>query len=106
MRAKRRARIPTWISASLFGCRAPRHRSDSGNRRNLEYYLGDKGSVEAIDRFNRQPEQFSARLQGALTLQMATPSELKSATHQMYNLWKEVVGLTEGRYVAKYDLAR
>jgi hypothetical protein len=73
---------------------------------NLEYYFGDKGSVEATDRFSRQPEQFSTRLQGVLALQMATPDELKSATHQMHNLWKEVVGLTEGRYVAKYELAR
>ena len=68
---------------------------------NSEYYFGDKGSVEAIDRFSRQPEQFSTRLQGVLALQMATPGELKSATRQMHNLWKDVVELTEGRYVAK-----
>jgi hypothetical protein len=73
---------------------------------NLEYYFGDKGSVEATGQFSRQPDQFSTRLQGVLALQMATPDELKSATRQMHNLWKEVVELTEGRYVAKYELAR
>jgi Nucleotidyltransferase domain len=73
---------------------------------NSEYYFGDKGSVEATDRFSRRPEQFSTRLQGVLALQMATPGELKSATHQMHNLWKEVVALTEGRYMAKYYIDR
>jgi hypothetical protein len=72
---------------------------------NSEYYFGDKGSVETTDRFDRRPEQFSTRLQGVLALQMATPNELKFATHQMRNLWKEVVALAEGRYVAKYNFA-
>jgi hypothetical protein len=73
---------------------------------NFEYYFGDKGSLEAIDRFGRQPGQFSGRLQGVLALRMASPGELRSATYQMHILWKEVVALTEGRYVPKYELAQ
>jgi nucleotidyltransferase-like protein len=69
---------------------------------NLEYYFGDKGSVEAIDQFSVQPKQFSTRLPGVLALQMATPDELKSATHEMHHLWQEVVELTGGSYVARY----
>jgi hypothetical protein len=72
---------------------------------NFEYYFGDKGSVEATDRFSLKPERFSSRLQGVLALRMATPDELKSATQRMHHLWQEVVGLTEGRYVAKYNFA-
>jgi hypothetical protein len=72
---------------------------------NAEYYFGDKGCLEAIDRFTRQPDQFSRRLQGVLALPKANPCELESAVHQMHVLWKEVVDLSEGRYVAKSDLS-
>lgn len=71
-----------------------------------EYYFGDKGSLEAIDLFNRQPHRFSARLQGVLALPTANPRELESAVHEMQVLWKEVVDLTEGGYAPKFDLAR
>jgi hypothetical protein len=73
---------------------------------NLEYYFGDKGNMGAIGGFSRQPELFSDRLQETLALRMASSGELKSATRQVYVLWKEVAGLTGGRYLAKYELAR
>jgi len=71
---------------------------------NGEYYFGDKGSMEASERFAAQPDQFSRRLQGVLALSMATPSELLSALQEMQILWKEVVHLTEGRYRPKFEL--
>jgi Nucleotidyltransferase domain len=71
---------------------------------NGEYYFGDKGSMEAIERFAVQPDQFSSRLQGVLALSMATPRELRCARHQMQVLWKEVVHLTEGGYHPKFRM--
>ena len=71
---------------------------------NSEYYFGDKGSLEAVERFKLQPDQFSERLQGVLALPMASPPELQSALHQMQVLWKEVVDLTAGRYAAKFEI--
>jgi len=85
------ARIAFLLTQSLFAL-------------NGEYYFGDKGSMEAIERFAVQPDQFSSRLQGVLALSMATPRELQSALHQMQILWKEVVYLTEGRYHPKFRL--
>jgi hypothetical protein len=73
---------------------------------NAEYYFGDKGALSAIDRLTRQPDQFSKRLQGALVLPNTNPRELVSAVHQMRILWNEIVYLTEGNYVAKFDLSR
>ncbi len=61
---------------------------------NAEYYFGDKGCLEAIKQFPRQPDQFSRRLEDVLALRMAKPAELESAVHQMQVLWKEVVDLT------------
>jgi hypothetical protein len=69
---------------------------------NSEYYFGDKGSMEAIEGFKLQPDQFSKRLQGVLALPMANAGELQSAHRQMRALWKEVVNLTEGRYVSRF----
>ncbi len=71
---------------------------------NSEYYFGDKGSLEAVERFKLQPDQFSERLQGVLALPMASSRELQSALHQMQVLWKEVVDLTAGRYAAKFEI--
>jgi hypothetical protein len=85
------ARIAFMLAQSLFAL-------------NAEYYFGDKGSLEAIDRFSRQPDQFSKRLQGVLGLPTANPRELEFAVHQMQVLWKNVVDLTEGRYIAKFHL--
>ena len=73
---------------------------------NAEYYFGDKGALSAIDRFTRQPEQFCKRLQGALALPNTNPRELLSAVHQMRVLWTEIVFLTEGNYVANFDLSQ
>ena len=66
-----------------------------------EYYLGDKGALETIDHFTRKPDRFSRRLQNILALPTANPCELESAVHQMHILWKEVVDLTDGRYVER-----
>jgi hypothetical protein len=71
---------------------------------NAEYYFGDKGSMEAIERFAAQPDQFSRRLQGVLALSMTAPRELQYALQEMQILWKEVVHLTEGRYRPKFEL--
>jgi hypothetical protein len=71
---------------------------------NSEYYFGDKGSLEAIERFKLQPDQFSKRLQGVLALSMANPGELQSALRQIHVLWKEVVANAEGRYTARFEL--
>jgi hypothetical protein len=68
---------------------------------NAEYYFGDKGALEAIDHFIRQPDQFRGRLQAILALPMANPGQLESAVGQMRVLWKEVVDLTEGRYTKR-----
>jgi hypothetical protein len=72
---------------------------------NAEYYFGDKGALEATGRFTRQPDQFSRRLQGVLALPKSNPRELQSAVHQMRTLWNEVVQLTEGTYVTKFNLS-
>lgn len=71
---------------------------------NAEYYFGDKGAMEAIDRFARQPDEFSRRLQDLLALSMASPRELESAVQRIRVLWTELVELTEGQYSAKFDL--
>jgi hypothetical protein len=71
---------------------------------NAEYYFGDKGSMEAIERFAAQPDQFSRRLQGVLALSMTAPRELQYALQEMQILWKEVVHLTEGRYRPRFEL--
>jgi Nucleotidyltransferase domain len=71
---------------------------------NLEYYFGDKGSLEAVDRFPLQPRRFSERLQELLAAPMRTPLDLKFATLQMQTLWRETVGLAENRYIPKFGL--
>jgi hypothetical protein len=35
---------------------------------------------------------------------MRTRLDLKSATRQIQTLWKEIVGLAEGRYIPKFGL--
>jgi predicted nucleotidyltransferase len=72
---------------------------------NAEYYFGDKGAMEALDRFARQPDKFCRRLQDVLACPKTSPKELEPAVHQMRSLWREVVDLTEGRYNAKFDLS-
>ena len=71
---------------------------------NAEYYFGDKGSLEAVDRFPLRPRAFSNRLQDLLAMPMQTQLDLKFATLQIQTLWKETVSLTEGRYIPKYGL--
>ena len=71
---------------------------------NTEYYFGDKGSLEAIDRFLLQPRDFSKRLQESLAMSKRTQLNLKFATLQMQTLWRETVGLAEGRYIPKFGL--
>jgi hypothetical protein len=69
---------------------------------NVEYYFGDKGVLEAVDRFPLQPRGFSNRLQDLLAIQTQTQLDLKFATLQIQTLWKETVSLAEGRYVPKF----
>ena len=71
---------------------------------NAEYYFGDKGSLEAVDRFPLRPRAFSNRLQDLLAMPMHTQLDLKFATLQIQTLWKETVSLTEGRYIPKFGL--
>jgi len=71
---------------------------------NVEYYFGDKGSMEAVDRFPLQPRGFSNRLRELLVMPMRTQLDLKFATQQMQTLWKETVDLAEGRYIPKFSL--
>ena len=71
---------------------------------NVEYYFGDKGSLEAVDRFPLRPPRFSNRLQDLLAMPMQTQLDLKFATLQIQTLWKETVSLTEGGYIPKFDL--
>jgi hypothetical protein len=71
---------------------------------NVEYYFGDKGSLEAVDRFTLQPRGFSKRLQELLAMTMQTQLDLKLASLQMQTLWRETVGLTEGQYIPKFGL--
>jgi hypothetical protein len=69
---------------------------------NAEYYFGDKGALEATDRFPKQPKQFSARLQHILAFPGATPSQLEAAVCEMRKLWHEAVSLTEGKYAPRF----
>jgi hypothetical protein len=71
---------------------------------NGEYYFGDKGSLEGVDRFPLQPHRFSNRLQELLAMPMRTQLDLRFATQQMETLWKETVGLAAGRYLPRFDL--
>jgi hypothetical protein len=71
---------------------------------NSEYYFGDKGILEAIDRFPLQPQSFSKRLQQFLAMPMRTELDLKFATQQIQTLWKETVGFAEGGYIPKFGL--
>jgi hypothetical protein len=72
---------------------------------NSEFYFGDKGSLQAIEQFSLQPNQFSRRVQEALTIPTTHSRELKASLHQMHALWKEAVDLTEGRYIPKFKLS-
>jgi Nucleotidyltransferase domain len=71
---------------------------------NLEYFFGDKGSLEAVDRFSLCPRDFSNRLRGFLALPMRTRLDLKFATPQIQTLWKETVHLAGVQYVPKFGL--
>ena len=71
---------------------------------NVEYYFGDKGSLEAVDRFPVRPRGFSNRLQDLLAMPMQTQLDLKFATLQIQTLWKETVSLTEGGYIPQFGL--
>jgi Nucleotidyltransferase domain/Domain of unknown function (DUF4037) len=71
---------------------------------NSEYYFGDKGSLEAIDRFPLRPQSFSKRLQQFLAMPMRTERDLKFATQEIQTLWKETVDLAEGQYTPKFGL--
>src|SRR5215469_9422937 len=71
---------------------------------NAEYYFGDKGALEAIDRFPKQPKQFSARLQHGLATPGTTPSQLEGAVCEMHKLWLEAMSLTEGKYAPRFHL--
>jgi hypothetical protein len=69
---------------------------------NAEYYFGDKGALEAIERFPKQPKQFPPRLQHVLALPRTAPSQLEAAVCRMHKLWHEVVSLTEGKYAPRF----
>ena len=71
---------------------------------NVEYYFGDKGSLEAVDRFPVRPRGFSNRLQDLLAMPMRTQLDLKFATLQIQTLWKETVSLAEGEYIPQFGL--
>jgi Nucleotidyltransferase domain len=71
---------------------------------NAEYYFGDKGSVEASDRFGKRPAQFPARLQSALASPLAEPPQLEFAVQTLEDLWHEVVNLTGGSYTPKFGV--
>ena len=70
---------------------------------NEEYYFGDKGSLQAVDQFGRQPPNFSMRLQAVLSLPTPSVQDLQHVVHQMRVLWQEIVALTEGQYVPKFN---
>jgi hypothetical protein len=72
---------------------------------NGEYYFGDKGAVEASNRFGKQPTQFPARLQNALASPLAESPQLESAVRILEDLWHEVVDLTGGSYTPKFGLS-
>jgi hypothetical protein len=67
-------------------------------------FFGDKGSLEAVDRFSLCPQDFSNRLRGLLALPMRTRLELQFATQQVQILWKETVHLVGVQYVPKFGL--
>jgi hypothetical protein len=71
---------------------------------NAEYYFGDKGAVEASDRFGKRPAQFPARLQSALASPLAEPRQLEFAVQILEDLWHEVVSLTGESYTPKFGL--
>jgi hypothetical protein len=71
---------------------------------NAEYFFGDKGSLEAVDRFSLCPSDFSNRLRELLALPMRTQLDLKFATGQIQILWKETVHLTGNRYAPMFGL--
>jgi Nucleotidyltransferase domain len=71
---------------------------------NGEYYFGDKGSLEAIERFPRKPKGFSSQIQETLTMLPRTPRGLKSATAEFQLLWKETVDLSDHRYTPRFGL--
>jgi hypothetical protein len=71
---------------------------------NGEYYFGDKGSLEALERFPRKPEGFSKRIQETLTMLPGTPRGLKSATAEFQVLWKATVDLSDHRYTPRFAL--
>jgi hypothetical protein len=71
---------------------------------NGEYYFGDKGSLEAVERFPRKPDGFSNRIQQMLTFPSGTPQALKSVTVEFQGLWKETVDLSDHLYTPKFGL--
>src|SRR5271165_2090810 len=52
-------------------------------------YFGDKGAVEASDRFGKKPTQFLTRLLSALASPLAESPQLESAVRILEDLWQE-----------------
>ena len=66
---------------------------------NSEYYFGDKGSMEAIERFQLQPDQFSKRLQGVLALPMAIQTSCRPPSTRCAPSGRK--WSTDGRYARR-----
>ncbi len=71
---------------------------------NKEYYFGDKGCLEAIDRFPIKPGAYYHRVTKSLTFTSASENEFKNATKHFQLLWEEIITLAEGRYTPRFGL--
>jgi Nucleotidyltransferase domain len=71
---------------------------------NAEYYFGDKGSLESLDKLANKPQNFSAQLRQILRMPYQNSQDLQRATINMQTLWKQVVEIAADRYTPKFGL--
>lgn len=71
---------------------------------NRTYFLSDKYANRVIDQFASSPLDFTDRLAGVLGKVGRSATELHESAESLRGLWREVVGLTKGAYVPRFDL--
>ncbi len=69
---------------------------------NRQYFVSDKNANRWIDRFPRQPKDFTRRLESVLASPGSDSATLNKATEQLSALWLDAVELTAGEYKLRW----
>jgi hypothetical protein len=71
---------------------------------NEEYFLSDKHVTRNLAQLPKRPHNCVTRLEDALSSSGRTASQMRSSLASLWALWADVVKLTDGAYLPRFDL--